>query len=137
MKISWKPVSGGDYTVLFDETDGAGAFVPGLTPATESLSYSAQMFGQARRRRGAMGNLQTSFALVFRESYETPGDALASLATYAAKLDTSYHVKVEEGAAAVYFPNALCTGHQLAELTGVAATHSLSFQSDAPTATAP
>jgi len=137
MKISYAtPASSPSYTTLGDESDRTATielFAPGFAP----LNQIEPLAGGSNTFKKAQGNVAVQVQIVVTIPYATKLLALASISTlFTAFNNAKKHLKVEESSTVHYYPNALLTGYQPV-LKGVTVQHTLSFQTDALTTSAP
>ena len=137
MKVSYKDTIGGAYAVLFDETAvAAGPMLEKFTPNFKALNQVEPLLGGTNQFSTPRGNIRCTLPMTITATYADLPSALASVRTFAALLGFKWHFKIEQGAEAQYYPNALVEGYTPA-LTGATVVHQLSFTSDTVTATPP
>jgi hypothetical protein len=134
MKLSYK-LSGGSYVLLADESDR----VTTLELAAPSFSRQVQVEALVRAESVTTFdrlNVSVELPITATISYATTVLALASVATMAALFSGRVHLKLEQGATVLYFPNAVLQGYT-PELTGVTVRHSFNFITQQVTTVAP
>src|SRR5689334_11783182 len=106
MKLSYKPVGGGGYTLLCDETTGATPLEE-FAPASTAQVQEEQLAMSSRQFRAARGNVRTQFQVAYNQQYASRDAALAGTRTtkdlfmsYGAK----FHLQVIEGVETHYYP---------------------------------
>jgi hypothetical protein len=89
------------------------------------------MFQNPAQYRQPLLNTEVSHELSFIVTYVDLPGALASVRAYAGLLGTLFHMRVEQGAEAQYYPNCIVDeGGYSAQLAGAAVTHTLQLTSD-------
>ncbi len=134
MKISYKLASGGSYTVLGDESSRS-ALLEDFKPAFQPQNQNEPLFRASNTFKAARGNMGASLAMVISVPYSTRAAAKAGARTLKAAFAAQVHLKVEEGADAEYYPNALLAGF-VPVFAGVTVRYQLQFLTDDVTTTA-
>ena len=134
MKISYS-ANHDTYTALGDEATRT-AIVESFAPA---FAGQVQVVPLARSASPAIfgrGNTACQLALVVTVDYGTKALALASVSTLRAALDGPLHLKVEQDATVLYFPNANCSSYA-PQFRGLAVSHAIQWTTQDVTVTAP
>lgn len=134
MKISYKVVGQGGYTVLLDDT--AGSYLEEFTPSFKPTVQHDALFGSTSERRLPQGNIKVSLPLDFWTAYASLAACLKSIRDNAALLNVAVHLKVDQDTETQYYPNAVAEDYR-PKLQGVSARHTFQFQSDTVTNIAP
>lgn len=128
MKVSYKTLPSGSFTTLFDEGDGTAAateFAPSFSPSLQQ----EQLYQQLAQFRNVIGNIAGTLRVRWNLQYATRAAALTSIYTIASLQNSLMHLKVEEGATTLYFPNAAIQSYE-PKLSGLSADHSIQFSTD-------
>jgi len=134
MQVYYKAVGGSSYALLFDETAG------------DSLETDKGIFtGIVQRDPLAGGNSQARFArgnvvgktqFKWTSIYASAAAARTAILTISAFKLSPLHLKIIEGATTQYMPNAISENYEY-DHQGKGVTHTLNFESDDLTTTAP
>lgn len=135
MLVKYKLVSGGDYTLLFDEA--AGDANEKFAPSFRDQVMKVGGYGAANQVKIPLANTDGQVAFKWSSNYATADAAVAAIAT----LRTTFkgvpvHLQVTIGATVIYFPNANL-GASAHDQHGRECSHQLSFETDDITTTAP
>jgi hypothetical protein len=135
MLVKFKPVSGGSYALLFDES--AGDACEKFLPAFVDNIMAVAGYGAASGTTVPMNNTRCTLPLRWSSNYASADAAAASIATLrAAFKGVPVHLQVTVGATVLYFPNAvLATSNH--EPHGRECQHQMTFQTADVTTTAP
>lgn len=138
MQVYYKLVSGGSYSLLFDESAGDAneEFAPTFRDAVDKHPG----YGAASAWRSAMSNTECTIAFRWNSSYSTAAlakDAHRSLrATFKG---VPVHLKIISGTgtgSTSYFPNAVMESSGY-KLRNISVDHHFTFSADDETTTAP
>ena len=135
MLVNYKPVSGGSYTLLFDES--AGDANEQFAPSFRDSLYKPGGYGAASAPKIPLANTEGQVAFKWSSNYASAAVGAAAIATLRAALKgVPVHLQVTVGATVLYFPNANLTASSHNQKSREV-LHSLTFETDDVTTTAP
>jgi hypothetical protein len=135
MLVNYKPVAGGSYALLFDES--AGDANEKFAPSFRDVVTPFQGYGASSGLRLALANTAGQLPLKWSSNYATADAGATAIATLrAAFKGVPVHLQVTVGATVLYFPNAVLSGSSH-DQKGREVMHSLTFETDDITTTAP
>lgn len=135
MLVKYKLVSGGSYTLLFDESAGDAneKFAPSFRDTVQKVAG----YGAANQTKVPLSNTDGQLPLRWSSNYSSADNALLAIAALrSAFKGTSVHLQVTVGTAVVYFPNASLAS-SAHDQHGCEVLHTLTFDTDDITTTAP
>ncbi len=135
MLVEYKPVAGGTYALLFDESAGAGN--ERFNPQFRDNVMKPGGYGAASSPKIPLNNTLGTITFKWNANYDTADLAKASIrALRAALKGVPVHLQVTQGTDVDYYPNAILS-QSSHEIYGREAIHTLTFETDDVTATAP
>lgn len=134
MKVSYA-IPGDTYTVIGDEADRSALFEL-FAPSFQPLNQIEPLAGGANTFKAVRGNINATVQIVVSIPYATLVLALASIYTLRVVFTVKNHLKIEQGATVIYFPNAVLMDYA-AIPRGLTVQHSFTFQTDDITTTPP
>ena len=122
----------------FDGSVGSGA-MPIYAPETSGEATHANLALSSLAFRYPRGNVKAMLGLKWNCQYSSADAAVdAFRVVRLALVNQMLHLKVKQGVTVHYYPNALCSpGHYSCNVTGQSADHSIQFEADDVTLTAP
>jgi hypothetical protein len=135
MLVHYKLVSGGSYTLLFDESAGDAneKFAPSFRDAVQSFAG----YGAASLPKLALSNTVCSLAFRWSQNYATADLAATGIYTLRSTFKgVPVHLRVTVGAVYLYFPNAMMSASSH-DQHGREVLHQMNFETDDVTTTAP
>ena len=135
MLVKYKPVSGGNYALLFDES--AGDANEKFAPSFRDSVFKPGGYGAASAPKIPLANTECTLPFRWSQNYATAAAAAASIPA----LRTTFkgipvHLQVTVGVTVLYFPNANLTGSSH-EQHGLEVMQQLTFDTDDVTTIAP
>ena len=135
MLVKYKLVSGGSYTLLFDES--AGDANEKFAPSFRDVVMKPGGYGAGSAPKIPLANTDGSLPFRWSQNYATADAAAASIATLRATFKgVPVHLQVTVGATVLYFPNANIAGSSH-EQKGREMLHNFNFDTDDVQTTAP
>ena len=135
MLVKYKPVSGGSYTLLFDES--AGDANEKFAPSFSDTVFKPGGYGAASTPKVPLMNTDGKLAFRWSQNYASADAAAAGIPTLrAAFKGIPVHLQVTVGATVLYFPNANLSGSSH-DQHGREVLHQMNFETDDVTTTAP
>jgi len=134
MKLSYK-LSGGSYVELADESSRTATLEVAAPSFTRQVQVEPLIRAESVTTFDRL-NVSAQLPITATISYATNVLALASIATMAALFSGRVHLKLEQGATVLYFPNAVLQAYN-PEITGITVRHSFNFITQQVTTSAP
>ncbi len=135
MLVKYKPVSGGSYTLLFDES--AGDANEKFNPSFRDVIMKPGGYGAGSAPKVPLANTDGQVTFRWSQNYASADAAFASIATLRATFKgIPVHLQVTVGTTVLYLPNANMSG-STHDPHGKEILHQFSFDTDDITSTAP
>lgn len=142
MKVSYKLLTGGGWTVLFEVGRGSELLAE-FEPQFTATNQEEPVYQSNAQFRDARGNVRTALPLNWNAAYTSMADSMASirilvtaLVGQVAGVGKVFHLKVEEGTETQYYPNAVVSTYH-AKMQGTSCQHDFQLATDAVTGTEP
>lgn len=134
MQVNYKPVGGSVYAALFDEA--AGDALETDKGVFAGVLQRENLAGSNNQARFARGNIVGKQEFKWTSTYASPALARAAILTIGALKLTAVHLQIIEGTTTQYLPNAISEDYTF-NRTGCTVEHTLKFETDDLTTTAP
>jgi hypothetical protein len=135
MLVKYKPVSGGSYTLLFDESAGDGN--EKFAPQFNDTVFKPGGYGAASAPKIPLANTDGQITFKWNANYTTETLAAAAIpALRAIFKGIPVHLQCTIGTTILYFPNANMRG-SAHDQNGREVVHQITFETDDVTTTAP
>lgn len=130
MQVSYKPVGGTQFTLLFNEAMGDA--LEKFSGVFAGIVQREALAGGQQQARFTRGNTVGKIQFKWTSTYPDATTAQAAIATIDALKLTAMHLKLEEPpqtATPQFLPNAVSENYEF-DRQGCSVTHTLSFESD-------
>ena len=136
MLVKYKAVgSVSNYALLFDESQGDAN--ERFAPSFKDTVMKVTGYGAANVTKVALANTDGQVSFRFSKNYASLAAALAAIAALRATFKgVPVHLQITEGATVLYLPNAKLSASSH-DQTGREVMHSMTFETDDVTSTAP